>query len=167
MRVGRAVIISIFQDFRIFRLRARDVQRWRCLNMLLRHRCGRLQRAGGQRPHIVARVILKENRRHTLESKLHRTDENQRPVGIRRQLPCAGKPPSAPSLARTVTFVQDETLQPWKNAILSATHEILPAVVGEFLIWPCDRVSDYDIWDSFRLQMWLIRLFRERTYLSG
>jgi hypothetical protein len=98
---------------------------------------------------------------------LRRTDENQGPVGIRRQLLCAGKPPSAPSLACIVTFMQDETLQPWRNAILSASHEILPAVVGEFLIWPCDRVSDYDIWSSFRLQMWLIRLFRERTYLSG
>jgi hypothetical protein len=39
---GRAVIIS-FPDFSSARARAMR----RCLNMLLRHRCGRLQRAGG------------------------------------------------------------------------------------------------------------------------
>jgi hypothetical protein len=133
--------------------------------MHLRRRCGGLQRARVQRQSIVTRVILKGNITRRLESKLHRTDENKGPFGIRRQLPCSGKPPSAPSLASIVTFMQDETLQPWKNAILSASHETLPAVVGEFLIWPCDRVSHRVI--CFRLQLWLIRLFRERTYLSG
>ena len=70
-------------------------------------------------------------------------DENQRPVGVGGQHFRAGNWPAAklaPIFALTRIFIQDEALQPWRRAILSAQLEDLPSVVGGFVEWPCDQV---------------------------